>query len=313
MSLQQYRITALCPSASLLDAIRTHWREYLMEAAEMAMLMLCICAAGSLLYGRHSTVANLGLSWLARSAIMGAIVASGTFIIIHSPFGRRSGAHFNPALTVAYYSLGRIHHWDAFSYVMAHFFGGIVGVFFAHQLFGANLSDSPVRYVVTLPGRNGTTIALLAEFITSFALMMVVLLATNHRRLARYTPLFVALVTVFYYMLSLSLSGYSMNPARSFSSALFARIWQGIWIYFMAPGFGMLAAATLYKKVAGAERVYCAKLYHDFQSNCPFNCRIAVLYDRPEPVNDWCPETLPASAPHSAPNTQSQTESAHPR
>src|ERR1700722_7965834 len=96
MSLQQFRITALCPSATLFDAVRTHWREYLMEAAEMAMLMLCICAAGSLLYGRYSPMPQ-GLSWLTRSAIMGAIVAGGTFIIIRSPFGRRSGAHFNPA------------------------------------------------------------------------------------------------------------------------------------------------------------------------------------------------------------------------
>jgi aquaporin Z len=267
-----------------------------MEAAEMAMLMLCICAAGSLLYGRNSAVANMGLSWLARSAIMGSIVAAATFIIIHSPFGRRSGAHFNPALTVAYYSLGRIHHWDAFSYVMAHFFGGIAGVFFAHQLFGANLSESPVRYVVTLPGRNGNVVAFLAEFAASFVLMEVVLLASNHRRLARYTPLFVALVTVFYYMLAVSLSGYSVNPARSFSSAVFARIWQGIWIFFVAPGLGMLTAATLYKKVAGADRIYCAKLLHDFQSNCPFNCRIAELYGRPQPLNEWCPDATPYSA-----------------
>jgi aquaporin Z len=271
-----------------------------MEAAEMAMLMLCICAAGSLLYGRNSAVANLGLSWLARSALMGAIVAAATLIIIRSPFGRRSGAHFNPALTVAYFSLGRIQRWDAFSYVIAHFLGGIAGVFFAHQLLGANLSDFPVRYVITLPGRNGSMIAFIAEVITSFALMEVVLLATNHRRLARYTPLLVALVTVFYYMLSMSISGYSVNPARSFSSALFAHIWQGIWIYFIAPGFGMLAAATLYRKIAGADRIYCAKVFHDFQSNCPFNCRIAELYDRPQPVNQWCPAEASPSTSHSA-------------
>jgi aquaporin Z len=184
---------------------------------------------------------------------------------------------------------------------MAHFFGGIAGVFFAHQLFGANLSDFPVRYVITLPGRNGSIIAFIAEFLTSFVLMEVVLLATNHRRMARYTPLFVALVTVFYYMLSMSISGYSVNPARSFSSALFARIWQGIWIYFIAPGFGMFAAATLYRKVAGADRVYCAKVLHDFQSNCPFNCRIAELYDRAQPVNQWCPEAASPRVPNSAP------------
>jgi aquaporin Z len=271
-----------------------------MEAAEMALLMLCICGAGSLLYGRYSVVANLGLSWITRSALMGAIVAGATFIIIRSPFGRRSGAHFNPALTMAYFSLGLIHRWDAFSYVMAHFFGGIVGVFVAHQLLGANLSDFPVRYVVTLPGRNGSIVAFIAEFITALALMEVVLLATNHRRLARYTPLFVALVTVFYYMLSMSISGYSVNPARSFSSALFAHVWQGIWIYFIAPAFGMFAAAILYTKFAGADRIYCAKVFHDFQSDCPFNCRIADLYDHAQPVNQDCGAAASPSAEHSA-------------
>src|SRR5579859_441991 len=300
MPLGQYRITALCPSASWMDAVRTHWREYLMEAAEMAMLMLCICAAGSMLYGRNSAIASLGLSWLTRTALMGAIVAGGTFIIIRSPFGRRSGAHFNPALTMAYFSLGRIHRWDAFSYVMSHFFGGIAGVFFAHQLFGSNLSDFPVRYVVTLPGRNGSIIAFLAEFLTSFALMEVVLLATNHRRLAQYTPVFVALVTIFYYMLSMSLSGYSVNPARSFSSALFAHIWQGIWIYFIAPGFGMLTAAVVYRKVAGMDRVFCAKVFHDFQSDCPFYCRIAELYGSAQPVDPVCPASAEPSVFNSA-------------
>jgi hypothetical protein len=180
------------------------------------------------------------------------------------------------------------------------FFGGIAGVCFAHHLLGANLSSFPVRCVITLPDRNGSIIAFVAEFITAFFLMEVVLLASSHSRLARYTPLFVALVTVFYHMLSMSISGYSVNPARSFSSALFAHIWQVIWIYFIAPGFGMLAAATLYRKVAGAGRVYCAKVFHDFQSNCPFNCRIAELYDRAQPVNQWCPETA-SPAPHSAP------------
>jgi aquaporin Z len=105
---------------------------------------------------------------------------------------------------------------------------------FAHHLLGANLSSFPVRYVITLPGRNGSIIAFVAEFITAFVLMEVVLLASRHRRLARYTPLFVALVTVFYHTLLMSISGYSVNPARSFSSALFAYIWQGIWIYFIA-------------------------------------------------------------------------------
>jgi aquaporin Z len=272
-----FQITALPPTASLMEAVQIHWREYLMEAAELATLMLCICGAGTLFYGRNSPLANVGLSWTTRSTLMGVAVASATFVIIRSPFGRRSGAHFNPALTVAYFWLRRVHRWDALSYLVAQFTGGIVGVFVAHQLFGTNLSDFPVVYVVTIPGRNGILIAFVAELLTSFVLMEVVLVATNHPRLAKFSPLFVASVTVFYYVFSTSISGYSVNPARSFSSALFAHIWHGIWIYFVAPGLGMLAAAALYKRVAGSDRIYCAKVFHDLRSTCPFNCRFHEL------------------------------------
>ena len=272
-----FQITALRPTASLMEAVQIHWREYLMEAVELATLMFCICGAGTLFYGRNSPLANVGLSWTTRSTLMGVVVASATFLIIRSPFGRRSGAHFNPALTVAYLSLRRIHRWDALSYVVAQFTGGIVGVFLAHQLFGTNLSDFPVRYVVTIPGRNGIPIAFVAELLTSFILMEVVLVATNHPRLAKFSPFFVASVTVFYYVFSTSISGYSVNPARSFSSALFAHIWQGIWLYFIGPSLGMLAAAALYKRVAGSDRIYCAKVFHDLRSTCPFNCRFHEL------------------------------------
>lgn len=188
----------------------------MIEAAELAALMLCICGAGTLFYGRNSPLANVGLSWIARSALMGVMVASATFLIIRSPFGRRSGAHFNPAPTAAYFWLRRIHRWDALGYLVAQFTGGIVGVFVAHQLLGTNLSDFPVRYVVTIPGRNGILIAFVAELLMSFVLMEVVLVATNDPRLARFSPLLVALMTVSYYVFSTSISGYSVNPARSF-------------------------------------------------------------------------------------------------
>jgi aquaporin Z len=84
-------------------------------------------------------------------------------------------------------------------------------------------------------------------------------------------------VTVFYFAFCTSISGYSVNPARSFSSALFARAWQGIWIYFAAPGFGMLAAAALYQRVVGKERIYCAKVFHDLHTVCPFDCHFEEL------------------------------------
>jgi aquaporin Z len=204
---------------------------------------------------------------------MGAAVAMTTFLIIRSPFGRRSGAHLNPAITLTYFWLDRIPRWDALSYGVSQFGGALGGVFIARLILGTRLSGAPVRYVVTTPPMYRTFAALLAEFLLSMFLMGVILLASNHRCLARFTPLIVALLTVFYYVLSTSLSGFSVNPARSFASAMFAWIWQGIWIYFLAPSLGMLTAAAVYVHTMGADRVYCAKVFHDQRTTCPFPCK----------------------------------------
>ena len=66
-------------------------------------------------------------------------------------------------------------------------------------------------------------------------------------------PVFVALLTVLYYGVSSSIAGYSVNPARSFASALFAWVWRGIWIYFVAPVLGMLTSSNDLRQDHGTE------------------------------------------------------------
>jgi aquaporin Z len=73
-------------------------------------------------------------------------------------------------------------------------------------------------------------------------------------------------------VLSPSISGFSVNPARTFESALFAGVWQGIWIYIAAPCLGMLTAAAIYVRRMGLNHVFCAKVFHDMRSTCPFPC-----------------------------------------
>jgi len=248
-----------------------------MEAAELAMLMFSICLSGALLYSRDSPLRHLSILPAAKALLMGLAVASATCLIIRSPFGRRSGAHLNPAITVAFLWLGRIRPWDGLSYIAAQFAGGIAGVFIADRLLGRLLSAEPVHYVVTLPGKYGADLAFLAEFLLAALLMSVVLFATNRRSLVRFSPLLVAIVTVFHYVLCSSISGFSVNPARTFSSAFFAWIWHGIWIYFAAPCFGMLVAAAIYVRIMGPGCVYCAKIFHDLESPCPFICRFEQL------------------------------------
>jgi aquaporin Z len=252
-----------------------------MEGAEIAVLMLSTSICGALVYGRDSPLKDVNLSRTSQAMLMGTAIAITTFLIIRSPFGRRTGAHFNPAVTLTFFWLGRVHRWDAACYVMAQFAGAVAGVLVASQILGLGLSAAPVRYFVTLPGSHGKGVAFLGEYLLSALLMGVVLYASNHRLLTRFAPLFVALLTVSYFAFSSSISGFSVNPARSFSSALFAWIWQGIWIYFLGPCLGMLTAATLYIRTIGPDSVYCAKVFHDLQSVCPFLCRFQRLYEEP--------------------------------
>jgi aquaporin Z len=94
-----FPVTALAPSASLAEAIGTHWREYLMEATELGSFMLSTCIVGTLLYSTDSPLNYLELSREFTSVLMGTAIAATTF---RSPFGRRSGAYFNPAVTLAF-------------------------------------------------------------------------------------------------------------------------------------------------------------------------------------------------------------------
>ena len=98
-----------------------------------------------------------------------------------------------------------------------------------------------------------------------------VLLMSNSA-LARFTGLFAGILLATYIGAEAPVSGMSMNPARTLGSALPARQWTAIWVYFTAPPLGMLAAAELYRRLPGARRVFCAKLHHDNDKRCIFRC-----------------------------------------
>src|SRR5215469_374167 len=275
----RYPVTTLARSASVTEAAALHWKEYVMESIELGALMLWTCIWGTLTYSDKSPLRSLGLSAVSNSTLMGTAVAVTTFIIIRSPFGRRSGAHMNPSVTLTFLWLGRIHRWDAAWYVAAQFIGAIAGVLAARQILGMRLSASSVQYMVTVPGRHGNGITFAGEFLLSGILMASILYSSNHRFLTRYTPTLVAVLTILFFVLSPSRSGFSVNPARTLSSAIFARTWEGIWIYFAAPCLGMLSAAALYIKTVGLNRVYCAKVFHDMHSVCPFRCQFEHVYE----------------------------------
>jgi aquaporin Z len=193
--------------------------------------------------------------------------------IIYSPLGKRSGAHINPAVTLTFFRLGKIEPWDAFFYVLAQFAGGTGGVLIASLILGPAIADPAVNYVTTAPGAAGHGAAFVAELIISFILMSVVLVSSNARRLERLTGLFAGALVATYISVEAPISGMSMNPARTFSSALPAQMWTALWIYFTAPPLGMLLAAEAYTRLKkGRTAVACAKLHHRNNQRCIFRC-----------------------------------------
>ena len=253
---------------SAISSLRRHWPEYLMEVGELGWYLFVACVVATLLQHPASIVRQFVSSSLARRGLMGLAMGATAIAIVMSPWGKRSGGHFNPAISFTFYRLGKVEFWDAWLYVIAQFLGAIGGVALAR--YGA-LDNHAVRYAVTVPGVYGSTVALLAELAISFILMITVLFATNHKRLAPYTAYFVGILIATHFTFEAPLSGMSTNPARTFGSALHANYWHALWIYFIAPSMGMLAAGEVFLRVRRGAAPYCAKLHHANSKRCIFH------------------------------------------
>jgi len=215
--------------------------------------------------------AAISNEFLRRSA-MGLAMGATAVAIIYSPWGQRSGAHMNPAVTLTFFRLGKVARRDFAAYTASQFAGGIAGLGLAAFGLGAVVADPSVNYVATLPGPNGELVAFAAEAAISFVLMLTVLAVSSHSKLAPFTGVCAGLLVWTYITVEAPLSGMSMNPARTFGSALLARNFSALWIYFTAPPLGMLLAAEVFVRRMGIERVLCAKLHHPATGRCIFGC-----------------------------------------
>ena len=249
-----------------------HWPEYCIEAGALGTFMVSAAVCAAILYHPWSPIAaDISSDWLRRG-LMGLAMGSTAVLIIYSPWGQRSGAHMNPAVTLTFFRLGKVAGPDCLGYVAAQFAGGIVGIGAAAVALRGIVSHPSVNYVTTLPGPRGEGVAFVAETAISFVLMVTVLFVSNHPRLGRLTGLCAGLLVWTYITVEAPLSGMSMNPARTLGSALLAGDFLGLWIYFTAPPLGMLLAAELFTRRYGVQRVLCAKLHHPATGPCIFGC-----------------------------------------
>jgi aquaporin Z len=249
----------------------THWREYLIEAAALATFMVSAATVTVVIEHPASPLHSLVGTAIARRMLMGMAMGLTAASLIYSPWGRRSGAHMNPSVTLTFFRLGKIGGRDALAYAAAQFVGGIVGISVASLGLLHWIADPSVNYVATAPGPFGDAVAFAAEATISFVLMLVVLSVSNQQRLSPFTGAVVAILVATFITFEAPFSGMSMNPARTLGPDFVGGTWRGVWIYFAAPPLGMLLAAEVFVRVHGRLAVRCAKLHHD-SGPCIFNC-----------------------------------------
>jgi aquaporin Z len=252
----------------MLNALKKHWPEYLMEAAGLGIFMVSASVFTILLYHPASPALRVLPEEFPRRVMMGLAMGLTAIGIIYSSWGKQSGAHLNPAVTLTFFRLGKVAPWDAVFYVIAQFAGGVAGVALVAVVVGKLLAHPSVNYVATLPGSGGTGAAFFGEVIIALILMSVVLFVSNRQKLARFTGLFAGACVAAFITFEAPISGMSMNPARTFGSAVLPQLWDSLWIYFLAPPLGMLAAAAGYLRLKHA--VGCAKLHHQNKLRCIF-------------------------------------------
>ncbi len=240
-----------------------------MEAWGLGVFMVSACFFGALIFNPES--AGFVENKSAANLLMGTAMGLTAVGIILSPWGKRSGAHINPAVTLTFYRIGKVSGFDAVFYALAQFAGGAAGVLVSWLVLGDLLENAAVNFVVTVPGPTGTGTAFAAEFLISFLLMSMVLITTNSERLMRLTPYFAGLLVASFIYFEAVYSGMSMNPARTFASSVFAGNWTAWWVYFLAPPAAMLFAAEAYSLVRGGlDHVKCAKYHHHNRYRCIF-------------------------------------------
>lgn len=155
--------------------------------------------------------------------------------------GHLSGAHINPAVTLAFWSVRRFPANHVLPYV-------------AGQCTGAAAASALSRLALGEVGGLGATVPTIrpaaafgVEWLLSFALMFVIMaVATDERVADGFAALAVGLTVGFCALVGGPLTGASMNPARSFGPALVGGSWQVHWLYWLAPLSGMVVAARVY-------------------------------------------------------------------
>jgi len=192
---------------------------------------------------------ELGIGFVGVAFAFGLTVLTMAFAV-----GPVSGAHFNPAVTLGFWSCGKFATKDLLGYILVQVLGGIVA---AATLFLIATGKSDFETVGNFaangygelsPGGYSMTAVLITEFVTTAFFMIIILGSTTHKATKKFAPIAIGLALTLVHLISIPISNTSVNPARSTGQVFFAEggDYAGqLWLFWLAPIAGAIVAGLI--------------------------------------------------------------------
>lgn len=227
------------------------WRRVLAEFIGTALLVIFgpgSVVAALLAQGGEIDYPTLGFISVSFGIVVAAVIYG---------FGAVSGAHINPAVTIALAAIKRFSWNEVVPYVLAQLAGAVGGALVVVAMFGTRAAELGGIGSTTLATGVGIPVGILAEAVATFMLMFTIMaVAVNPRAPAGWAGLMIGLTVLGAILVVGPLTGGSFNPARTFGPYLASGLlgagppWSELVVYVIGPVIGAVAAAITYVVVA---------------------------------------------------------------
>jgi len=203
-----------------------------------------------------AAIPGLGIGLLGISLAFGLTVLTAAYAL-----GPVSGGHFNPAVSIGLWAGGRFPAKSLLPYIVTQVVGAIVAAAVLYLIASGKAGCDAGRfgsngYGDHSPGGYSLVAGLICEVVMTFMFVIVILGATHARAPVGFAGIAIGLALTLIHLVSIPVTGTSVNPARSTGPALFVGGWalQQLWLFWVAPIAGALVAGWLHKAVLEARQ-----------------------------------------------------------
>lgn len=211
-------------------------KKYISETLGTFTLIFCGCGAMTI-----NEITNGSISHTGVAATWGLVVMA----LIYA-FGEISGAHFNPAVTIAFAFAKKFKWLEVPKYILAQSIGAILAIFVLWFLFPQSQFLGETTPIVGFPAYK----AAILEFLLTFFLMVVIInVSTGSKETGTMAGIAIGAVILLEAMFAGPITKASMNPIRSIAPAIFTGNFQYLWLYITAPILGAITAVSSCKLV----------------------------------------------------------------